>query len=148
MMDAVRGPEFSLTAREVGMAIRDALKSLFSAPDTPAVPDACLLIKDEAELDEAVRTRDKLMVLFYASWCPFSQAFLPTYLERAAGGDPCYARIIVDLGDPVVEKYHIDVFPTVLFFEGGKLARRLDGIYHRGLTQGQLQDFARRCVVK
>ena len=59
------------------------------------------------------------MVLFYASWCPFSQAFLPTYLAHAATGDPCYARIIVDDGDPLVEKYAINVFPTVLFFEKG-----------------------------
>ena len=130
------------------MAIRGSLKSLFGAPDRPAVPDACLLINDEAELEEAVRTRAKLMVLFYASWCPFSQAFLPTYLEHAAAGDPCYARIIVDTGDPLVEKYDIEVFPTVLFFENGKLVRRLDGIFHRGLTKGQLQDFARRCAVK
>ncbi|HSA94603.1 MAG TPA: protein disulfide isomerase family protein [Acidobacteriota bacterium] len=130
------------------MAIRDALKSFFRAPDTPAAPDACLLVKDEAALEEAVRTRDKLMVLFYASWCPFSQAFLTTYLEHAAAGDPCYARIVVDTGDPLVEKYDIEVFPTVLFFENGKLARRLDGTYHRGLTQGQLADFARRCAVK
>ncbi len=130
------------------MAIRDSLKSLFGAPGKPAVPDACLLIEDEAGLEEAVRTRDKLMVLFYASWCPFSQAFLSTYLEHAAAGDPCYARIVVDTGDPVVAKYDIEVFPTVLFFEKGALARRLDGTYHRGLTQGQLQDFARRCAVK
>lgn len=130
------------------MAFREMLKTLFAAPAAPAGPDACLLIEDEPALEAAVRSRDKLMVLFYASWCPFSQAFLATYLEHAAAGDPCYARIIVDTGDPLVEKYGIEVFPTVLFFENGQLARRLDGIYHRGLTKGQLQDFARRCAVK
>lgn len=130
------------------MAVRDSLRSFFRGPGGPSAPDACLLIGSAAELEEAIRTRDRLMVLFYASWCPFSQAFLAAYREHAASGDPCYARIIVDSGDPLVERYGIEVFPTVLFFEAGKLARRLDGVFHRGLTRGQLQDFARQCGVK
>jgi len=132
------------------MAIRDALKSLFTPPAAPApgADDACVLLGSPEELEEAIRTRDRLMVLFYATWCPFSRAFLTTYQEHAAAGDPCYARIIVDDGDPLVEKYGIEVFPTVLFFEAGRVARRLDGAYHRGLSQGQLEDFARRCAVK
>jgi len=130
------------------MTIRKALRSFFNPPEAVSADDACLLLEGPEDLDEAVRTRDKLMVLFYASWCPFSQAFLKTYVAHAASGDPCYARIIVDDGDPLVEKYAIQVFPTVLFFERGRLVRRLDGIYHRGLTQGQLEDFARRCAVK
>jgi thioredoxin 1 len=129
------------------MAIRETLKSLFRAPAEGA-DDACVLLGGASDLDEAVKSRDKLMVLFYASWCPFSRAFLATYLAHAAAGDPCYARIIVDIGDPVVEKYGIEVFPTVLFFEGGRVARRLDGVYHRGLSEGQLREFAGLCAVK
>jgi thioredoxin-like negative regulator of GroEL len=131
------------------MAFRNPFKALFAPPAGDAgVPDACLLFESEAELDKAIAARDKLMVLFYASWCPFSQNFLKTFREHAAAGDPCYARIIVDNGDPVVEKYGISVFPTVLFFERGQLSRRLDGIFHRGLSRDQLADFARRCAVK
>ena len=130
------------------MTFRKALKSLLNPPEAKSADDACVRFGSPEELDEAIRTRDKLMVLFYATWCPFSQAFLPAYVDHAASGDPCYARIIVDEGDPVVEKYAIEVFPTVLFFEKGRLIRRLDGGYHRGLTQGQLVDFARRCAVK
>jgi thioredoxin 1 len=110
--------------------------------------NTCFLLSNGEELEAAIASRDKLMVLFYASWCPFSRAFLETYLDHAAAGDPCYVRIIVDDGDPVAEKYSIQVFPTVLFFENGILARRLDGAYHRGLSQNQLEDFARRCAVK
>ena len=131
------------------MGLGRMMKNLWGGPEPAgASGEACLLLGSAGELDEAVRSRDKLMVLFYASWCPFSSAFLKTYLAHASKGDPCYARIIVDSGDPLVEKYAIEVFPTVLFFEKGALARRLDGIYHRGITQGQLEDFARRCAVK
>ena len=130
------------------MSIRNSLKSFFTPTESAPADDACVLFESPEELEEAIRTRDKLMVLFYASWCPFSQAFLSTYRAHAASGDPCYARIIVDEGDALVEKYAIEVFPTVMFFENGRLVRRLDGGYHRGLTQGQLEDFARRCAVK
>jgi len=130
------------------MAFRDTLKALFRAPGEDADDGACVLLNGPEDLDAALASRDKLMVLFYATWCPFSRAFLATYLAHASAGDPCYARIIVDNGDPLVEKYGIDVFPTVLFFEKGRLVHRLDGVYHRGLTDGQLQDFARRCAVR
>jgi thiol-disulfide isomerase/thioredoxin len=83
------------------------------------------------------------MVLFYAAWCPFSQAFLPTYRQHAAAGEPCYVRILVDDGDALTEKYSIEVYPTVLYFEKGKVVKRLDGVYHRGLSKGQLEAFAR-----
>jgi thioredoxin 1 len=129
------------------MAIRDALKSLFKAPGE-AGDGACALLQGPEDLDAAVTSRDKLMVLFYATWCPFSRAFLTTYLAHASAGDPCYARIIVDDADALVERYKIDVFPTVLFFEKGRLVHRLDGVFHRGLSEGQLKDFARRCAVK
>jgi thioredoxin-like negative regulator of GroEL len=130
------------------MGLRDALKSLFSPPEGESSAEACLLLSGLRELEEAIESRDKLMVLVYASWCPYSQAFLRIYLDHASKGDPCYARIVVDGGDPVVEKYAITVFPTVLFFEKGALVRRLDGVYHVGLSRAQLEDFARRCAVR
>jgi thioredoxin 1 len=130
------------------MTITKNLRSLLKRPKGPSADDACVLLGDEQELEAAIASRDKLMVLFYASWCPFSQAFLSIYLAHAAAGEACYARIIVDTGDPIVEKYSIDVFPTVLFFEKGVLVHRLDGSFHQGLSQGQLKDFARRCAVK
>ncbi len=132
------------------MTLRSVMKSLLGGPGGgPAGGgDACVLIGSEAELEAAVASRDKLMVLFYATWCPFSRAFLATFREHAAAGDPCYARIVVDDGDRLVAKYGIEIFPTVLFFERGELARRLDGVYHRGLTRGQLEGFARQCAVK
>jgi len=130
------------------MTLRKALKSLLNPPDGAPLGDACVLLGGPDELETAVKSRDKLMVLFYASWCPFSQEFLKIYLAHAAAGDPCYARIIVDDGDPLLDQYAINVFPTLLFFEKGAVVRRLDGAFHRGLSQGQFEDFARRCAVK
>ena len=131
------------------MSLFDALKKA-GRPAAGAADalDACILLDGIGDLDAAVASRDKLMVLVYASWCGFSQAFLPHFLAQAAAGEPCYARMISENDDPVVERYQVEVFPTVLFFEKGRLAHRLDGVFHRGLTRGQLQDFARRCQVR
>ena len=130
------------------MNIRKMLKVLMNGPDDAPKDDACVLLGGGEELEAAIASRDRLMVLFYASWCPFSQAFLETYRKHAAAGDPCYARILADTGDPLAVKYGIEVFPTILFFAKGKLVRRLDGVYHRGLSRDQLEDFVRRCAVR
>lgn len=130
------------------MTMRNVMKSLLNKPDDAPKVDTCVLVGSAEELETVLRSRDRLFVLFYASWCPFSQVFLQTYRKHAVAGEPCYVRILVDDGDALTEKYAIEVFPTVLYFEKGKVVRRLDGVYHRGLSQGQLEDFARRCAVK
>lgn len=108
----------------------------------------CELLGGFRDLEEAVRTRERLFVLFYASWCPFSMAFLPQYLEHAGQGEPCYVRILSNDADAHVEKYHIEVYPTVLYFEKGKLVRRLDGKHLAGLNRKSLETFAAECAVK
>jgi hypothetical protein len=41
--------------------------------------------------------------------------------------------------------YAIEVIPTVIFFENGKVSQRLDGILGFGLTEKQLTEFMLRC---
>jgi len=110
--------------------------------------NACELIGGPQALEEAIRNRDRLFVLFYASWCPFSMAFLPHYLDHADQGDPCYVRILSNDPDAHVHRYGIEVYPTVLYFEKGALVRRLDGKHLAGLSRKSLEKFAAECVVK
>jgi thiol-disulfide isomerase/thioredoxin len=148
LIDAGNG-EYSQAGKvDRSMTIRNLMKSFLSGQKDESGTDSCVLVQSPGELEAAIKSRDRLMVLFYASWCPFSQAFLPTYRKHAAAGEPCYVRILVDDGDALTEKYSIEVYPTILFFEKGKVVKRLDGVYHRGLSKGQLEDFARHCAVK
>jgi len=110
--------------------------------------DRCELLDGPAALEDVLRKRDRLFVLFYASWCPFSMAFLPQYLEHAQQGEPCYVRILSDDSDAHVRKYGIQVYPTVLYFEKGKLVRRLDGKHLAGLNRQALEKFAGECAAK
>ena len=97
--------------------------------------ERCELLGGPEDLEKAIRERDRLFVLFYASWCPFSMAFLPSYTDLSGSGDPCYVRILSNDDDAHVEKYEIEVYPTVLYFENGKLAKRLDGRHLMGLRK-------------
>ena len=109
---------------------------------------ACELISGPSDLETAIKTRDRLFVLFYADWCPFSMAFLPEYMDLAGPDDPCYVRILSNDGDPHVDKYGIEVYPTVLYFEKGLLAKRLDGRHMLGLSRKKMEKFVGQCRVE
>ena len=44
------------------------------------------------EIQEIAKAGDGVFVLFYASWCPFSLAFLPVYEKHANGREKEFVR--------------------------------------------------------
>ncbi|MFA6432030.1 MAG: thioredoxin family protein [Candidatus Margulisiibacteriota bacterium] len=104
-----------------------------------------ILIHDEKELNECLKAVPKLAVLFYASWCPFSRKFLPIFEKHSTGKENNYRRVVLDDLEELAEKYNIEVYPTVLYFEKGKAVKRLDGIHEVGLDEDQLEDFISAC---
>jgi thioredoxin 1 len=100
-----------------------------------------ILLSSLDDLDAFVNTKPEVYVLFYASWCPYSQAFLPVF-EKVSDENPdrC-ARAVVDDDERLWNKYSIRVVPTVLIFEQGQQTRRLDGIPGQGLNETQLRQF-------
>ncbi len=57
--------------------------------------------------------------------------------------DSCL-EVVTDDKASLCEKYNVDVVPTVLIFEKGKVTKRLDGAAGIGLTEKQLLDFAKK----
>jgi thiol-disulfide isomerase/thioredoxin len=110
--------------------------------------DKCPLIETENDLDKMLKSKKELFVLFYASWCPYSRRFLPEFMDHAKGSDLCHMRVIIDDKDDLVDKYDIEVYPTVLYFKNGKLAKRLDGVPHEGLDTDTLKVFVANCSAK
>jgi thiol-disulfide isomerase/thioredoxin len=93
----------------------------------------------EPELDEILKTKNHVLVLFYASWCPFSKRFLPIYEKCTLNNpNPCL-RVMIDDKQELCEKYSIEVFPTVLLFENGMVSKRLDGEAGFGLDEKRLK---------
>jgi thioredoxin 1 len=103
------------------------------------------MIDTEADLEKTLKTNDKVFVLFYASWCPHSRKFLPIF-EKYSGKvkHDCY-RMALDDDETVCDKYSIEYFPTVIFFENGEVSKRLDVDPGGDLTEEQLTELLRNC---
>jgi thioredoxin 1 len=103
------------------------------------------LISSERELEELVNRGKGLLVLYYASWCPFSRKFLPIFEKMAEGGKDTFCRVLADEMDGCEERYSIVVFPTLIYFENGRIAKRLDGSLGHGIDEGQFAKMAHSC---
>jgi len=97
------------------------------------------------DFQKALKDMDKAIVLFYASWCPFSKRFLPIFEKHAKDKGSNYLRVMIDEMEDVCDKYSVDVYPTVLFIEKGEVAKRLDGVSGKGLNEKKLTDFIGAC---
>ncbi|HEX7482909.1 MAG TPA: thioredoxin domain-containing protein [Candidatus Bathyarchaeia archaeon] len=96
--------------------------------------------QSKSEIENVLKSKEKAFVLFYASWCPFSQRFLPVFEDYAKSNpQECMSVVIDDMPD-LCEKYEIDYYPTVLLFKNGSVEKRLDATPGLGLTKKQLND--------
>ncbi len=89
---------------------------------------------------EKIEDKDKAYVLFYATWCPFSQRFLPIFEEYSKSNPKECLSVIVDEEPDVCEEYAIEYYPTVIMFKKGKVHKRLDAEPGVGLNKKQLKD--------
>jgi thiol-disulfide isomerase/thioredoxin len=105
------------------------------------------LLKERCDLADLLKTKDGAFVLFYASWCPFSMGFLPTYEKHAAGREERFCRMTLDGNEDLFDEYGVEVYPTVLFFKDGKVDKRLDGKPLAGLKEQQLTGLIDSCGV-
>jgi hypothetical protein len=54
-------------------------------------------------------------------------------------------RVLADEMDGCEDKYSIDVFPTVIYFENGTVTKRLDGLHGYGIDKSQFVKMADSC---
>ena len=94
----------------------------------------------EHGLEEELKRKDRVFVLFYASWCPFSARFLPIFDKYAHEKTRKCLRVKIDDKASLMEEYSVEVVPTVILFENGKVAKRLDGVAGAGLNEKQLKE--------
>jgi len=97
---------------------------------------SCTLVNNEHDLKEILKVEDKVIALFYASWCPFSQRFLPIF-QKHVEKEGRYFIMVRNDQETMVDQYSVKVHPTVLFFEKGIVLKRLDGVLGVGLDEKQ-----------
>lgn len=101
-------------------------------------------VLNESNFDEMLKTQDRVIVLIYASWCPFCIRFLPVFSRYSQEmTDHCF--MVKDDRETIADKYGVDVVPTILFFENRVVSKRLDGIMGVGLHEKQLAGFIHDC---
>jgi thiol-disulfide isomerase/thioredoxin len=100
--------------------------------------------KRKSTFHEDIKNKDKAFVLFYATWCPFSQRFLPIFEEYSRSNTKECLSVIVDEEPDVCEEYAIEYYPTVILFKKGKVYKRLDAEPGVGLNKKQLQDLTEK----
>jgi thiol-disulfide isomerase/thioredoxin len=103
------------------------------------------IIRERGELVKVLESNEGVFVLFYASWCPFSLAFLPVYDKHAAASKQPFVRMILDGNEDLFEEHGIEVYPTVVFFKDGKAHKRLDGKHLAGLKEKELTELIASC---
>lgn len=94
--------------------------------------------KVQSDLDTEFESKEKVFVLFYASWCPHSQRFLPIFQEYAKSNPSECMSVVIDDKPELCEKFSIDYYPTVIVFKKGKVVKRLDATPGVGLNKLQL----------
>lgn len=102
--------------------------------------DKCIWVKNDDDLKKSLKRHTYVIALFYASWCPFCIKFLPIFEKYAEKSQQMFL-IVQDDEESIADKYSVKVYPSVLFFENGEIADRLDGVLRIGLDEKQLIDF-------
>jgi len=96
--------------------------------------------EEKSPIHDEIRGKDKALVLFYATWCPFSIRFLPIFEEYSKSNPKECLSVIVDDKSDVCEEYGIEYYPTVILFKKGKVHKRLDAQPGVGLNKKQLEN--------
>ncbi|MBC7091533.1 MAG: thioredoxin family protein [Nitrososphaeria archaeon] len=77
-----------------------------------------------------------LVVVFYASYCPFCQKFSKILEKYYFKERICFAKADVSDDDsPYWSKYSIEVVPTIIVFKDKMIVDRCDGILGKGIDE-------------
>lgn len=97
-------------------------------------------VDDRFGLEAELKKNKRVLALFYASWCPYCMRFVPIFGKKVVnlGLGTIIHVLLDDYDNPLWDDYSIGVVPTVIFFEMGKICRRLDGRFGVGLNEKQL----------
>lgn len=96
-------------------------------------------------LEDILKNKKRAFVLFYASWCPFCRDFLPIYNKYFEKQPETFLRVMIDDKEELMDRYSVEIVPTVIFFDNGKIKQRCDGEEGIGLNEKQLIDIINSC---
>jgi thioredoxin 1 len=98
-------------------------------------------VHSQEDLDMELKKHKKVLAVFYSLCCPFCLRFVPTFDKKVAGmGFESVIHVLLDdYDDPMWDDYNIPAVPTIIYFEDGKVSKRLDAQLGRGLNEGEFK---------
>lgn len=108
--------------------------------------EKCASVDNLEGLQQALRDNDHVIAMVYVSWCPFCRKALPVF-EKQALAKQRNLLLVADDEERVADLYDIDIFPTLILFEKGRVIKRLDGKPGTGLSDKQIIDFIKSCTL-
>jgi len=104
----------------------------------------CASVSNLRDLEQALQATDNVIAMVYATWCPFCRKVLPVF-EQQNRDQQRHLLLVADDEERLAELYDIEIFPTLLLFEKGRVVKRLDGKPGIGLNDQQIADFIQSC---
>jgi len=98
------------------------------------------VVDNEESFQKTLRKKTRLIVLIYASWCPFCRTFIPVF-QNYAERNPQFFLMLQDDEEKMAMKYAVNIYPSILYFENGTITKRLDGVPGKGLQEEQFALF-------
>jgi thioredoxin 1 len=97
---------------------------------------------EPSQFDTLFSSGDKILVLFYADWCPFCQRFRPTFESAARSKSGAslkmYGAKLNDDDNPLWGRFSINAVPTIIAFDKGNIVSRRDARMGAGLNDSDL----------
>ncbi len=99
-------------------------------------------VDNKSDFDAELQKSKRVMALFYANWCPYCLRFVPAFDKKAPATGAETIHVIMDDNDnPLWDEYDVEAVPTIIYFEDGKVSKRLDGRLGSGLNEKQLDNW-------
>jgi thioredoxin 1 len=98
-------------------------------------------IYNKLDLDLELKKNKRVLAMFYASWCPFCVGFVTTFDKTVAKMDfeSVIHVLLDDYDNELWDDYDVPAVPTVIYFENGKVCKRLDAQLGRGLSESSFK---------
>lgn len=88
------------------------------------------------------RSGQKAVVMIYADWCSFCQRFKPVFESALASAAVAkygfFGAKLNEDENPLWDRFSINAVPTVIAFDGGRIAARKDAKMGVGLGKADL----------